>query len=74
MKRAVFLDRDGSLIADKDYLHRPEEVAIFPGTAAALRRLREAGFMLFIITNQSGVGRGYFTLNDIQDEDSPPAL
>jgi len=36
MKRAVFLDRDGTLIADKDYLHRPEEVVIFPGTAAAL--------------------------------------
>ena len=51
MKRAVFLDRDGTLIEDKDYLHRPEEVVIFPGTAAALRRLREAGFMLFIVTN-----------------------
>src|SRR5438093_11015141 len=67
MKRAVFLDRDGTLIEDKDYLHRPEEVVIFPGTGAALRRLREAGFMLFIITNQSGVGRGYFTLKDVQE-------
>ena len=67
MKRAVFLDRDGTLIADKDYLHRPEEVVIFPGAGAALRRLREAGFMLFIVTNQSGVGRAYFTLKDVHE-------
>lgn len=66
MKRAVFLDRDGTLIEDKDYLHRPEEVVIFPGAPAALHRLQEAGFQLFIVTNQSGVGRGYFTLNDVE--------
>src|SRR6267154_6081276 len=65
MKRAVFLDRDGTLIEDKDYLHRPEEVVIFPGVPAALRRLRKAGFTLFLVTNQSGVGRGFFTLEDV---------
>jgi D-glycero-D-manno-heptose 1,7-bisphosphate phosphatase len=67
MKRAVFLDRDGTLIEDKDYLHRPEEVVIFPGAADALKRLQKAGFLLFIVTNQSGIGRGYFTLKDCEN-------
>src|SRR5687767_14537316 len=66
MKRAVFLDRDGTLIEDKDYLHRPEDVVIFPGAGEALRRLQEAGFMLIIVTNQSGIGRGYFTADDCE--------
>jgi D-glycero-D-manno-heptose 1,7-bisphosphate phosphatase len=65
MKRAVFLDRDGTLIAEKNYLHRPEDVVIFPGAGQALRRLADAGFRLFIVSNQSGVGRGYFTLADV---------
>jgi D-glycero-D-manno-heptose 1,7-bisphosphate phosphatase len=65
VKRAAFLDRDGTLIEDKDYLHRPEEVIIFPGVGPALRRLQDAGFKLFIITNQSGVGRGYFPIEDV---------
>ena len=65
MNRAVFLDRDGTLIEDKDYLHRPEEVAVFPGVGAALKRLQDDGFKLFIITNQSGVGRGYFPIEDV---------
>jgi D-glycero-D-manno-heptose 1,7-bisphosphate phosphatase len=65
MKRAVFLDRDGTLIAEKNYLHQVEEVEIFPGAVLALKRLQDAGFLLFIISNQSGVGRGYFTLADV---------
>ena len=66
MKRAVFLDRDGTLIEDKDYLHRPEDVVIFPGASEALKRLKEAGFLLIIVTNQSGIGRGYFTAEDCE--------
>jgi D-glycero-D-manno-heptose 1,7-bisphosphate phosphatase len=66
-KAAVFLDRDGTIIEDKDYLHRPEEVVIFPGAVSALRRLQDAGFDLVLVTNQSGVGRGYFTIEDVQD-------
>jgi D-glycero-D-manno-heptose 1,7-bisphosphate phosphatase len=65
VKRAVFLDRDGTLIEDKDYLHLPEEVVIYPGVGPALKRLQDAGFKLFIVTNQSGVGRGYFPLEDV---------
>ena len=62
---AVFLDRDGTIIVEKNYLYRPEEVAIFPGAPEALKRLQHAGFKLFIVSNQSGVGRGYFTLDDV---------
>lgn len=65
-KRAVFLDRDGTIIEDRDYLSRPEEVVIFSGVAAALKQLQDAGFLLFIVSNQSGVGRGYFTLAEVE--------
>jgi D-glycero-D-manno-heptose 1,7-bisphosphate phosphatase len=64
MNRAVFLDRDGTLIAEKNYLRRPEDVEVFPDAGAALKKLSAAGFKLVIITNQSGIGRGYFTLAD----------
>jgi D-glycero-D-manno-heptose 1,7-bisphosphate phosphatase len=66
MERAVFLDRDGTLIAEKNYLHRPEEVEILPGTRQALQKLGQAGFKLIIVTNQSGIGRGYFTLAEAE--------
>ena len=62
MNRAVFLDRDGTIIQDRNYLNRPEDVAIFPGAAKALHSLAKAGFKLVIVSNQSGIGRGYFTL------------
>lgn len=65
MNRAVFLDRDGTLIEEKHYLHKPEDVELFPEAARALKRLQDAGFKLFVISNQSGVGRGYFTLADV---------
>jgi len=66
MKRAIFLDRDGTLIEEKVYLHQAADVVIFPGAGAALKRLQAAGFLLFIVTNQSGVGRGYYTLADVE--------
>ena len=66
MKRAVFLDRDGTLIEEKQYLHRPDQVVFFAGAVAALQKLAQANFQLFLVTNQSGVGRGYFTLEDVQ--------
>lgn len=66
MIQAVFVDRDGTLIEEKEYLRRPDQVVIFPGAGAALRRLQDAGFALFIVSNQSGVGRGYFTLDDVE--------
>ena len=66
MNRAVFLDRDGTIIAEKNYLHRVADVELYPGAAAALKRLADAGYRLFIVTNQSGIGRGYFTLADAE--------
>src|SRR5271168_1985281 len=66
MNRAIFLDRDGTLIAEKNYLCRAEDVEIFPGAGGALKKLSDAGFKLFIVSNQSGVGRGYFTLADVE--------
>ncbi|HOT30194.1 MAG TPA: HAD family hydrolase [Candidatus Ozemobacteraceae bacterium] len=58
MRRAVFLDRDGTLNPDPGYISRPEDFELFPETPKTLRRLRDAGFLLIIVTNQSGVARG----------------
>lgn len=66
MNAAVFLDRDGALIEEKNYLHRVEDVVIFPEAFGGLKRLAAAGFGLFIVTNQSGVGRGYYTMADVE--------
>src|SRR5207245_10949505 len=59
---AVFVDRDGTIMEDCDYCSDPKDVKIFPGVPEALRRLRAKGFNLIIITNQSGIGRGLFTI------------
>jgi D,D-heptose 1,7-bisphosphate phosphatase len=64
--RAVFLDRDGTLIEDTGYLSDPAKVSVFPEVPAALRRLKDAGFLLIINTNQSGIGRGYYTERDYE--------
>jgi len=58
--RAVFLDRDGTLMADVGYPRHPDQVTLLPGAAEGLAACRDAGFRLAIISNQSGVGRGYF--------------
>ena len=63
---AVFLDRDGTLMEEADYCSHPEQVRIIAGAAEALRRLKDAGFRLVIVTNQSGVGRGYYTIADYE--------
>lgn len=57
---AVFLDRDGTIIAEREYLSDPAGVELLPGTVEALRRLREAGYALVVITNQSGIARGLY--------------
>jgi D-glycero-D-manno-heptose 1,7-bisphosphate phosphatase len=58
--RAVFLDRDGTLMVDVGYPRDPDDVRLLPGVVEGLKACREAGFRLAIISNQSGVGRGYF--------------
>ncbi len=60
----VFLDRDGTLIRNVPYLHDPAKVELLPGVAQGLVRLQEAGFRLVIVTNQQGIGLGYFTIED----------
>lgn len=62
---AIFLDRDGTMIEEADYLSQPEGVVLYPGVGPALRRLMDFGFKLVIVTNQSGIGRGYFSEADM---------
>jgi len=62
LSAAVFIDRDGTIIEDADYCSHPEQVKVFPGVPEALRRLKSKGFKLIVITNQSGIGRGFFTV------------
>jgi D-glycero-D-manno-heptose 1,7-bisphosphate phosphatase len=64
VNRALFIDRDGTLIIDKVYLADPAGVELIPGAAESLRRARALGFKLFLFTNQSGIGRGFHTLED----------
>lgn len=66
MKPCIFLDRDGTLIEERHYLSDPAQVALVPGAAEAVRLAGQAGFLVVVLTNQSGVGRGYFTLDDVE--------
>jgi D-glycero-D-manno-heptose 1,7-bisphosphate phosphatase len=65
MSKALFLDRDGTIIVDKHYLADPAGVELIPGVRTALQRARELGYKLFLFTNQSGIGRGLYTLDDV---------
>jgi D-glycero-D-manno-heptose 1,7-bisphosphate phosphatase len=65
-RAALFLDRDGTLIRHVPYLHDPAGVELIPGTREALERAQELGYLIFMHTNQSGVGRGMFTLEDVE--------
>lgn len=60
MRPAVFLDRDGTMIVERGYLRRLEDIDVFPYTPGAIARLRAAGFAVVVTTNQAGVARGYF--------------
>ena len=63
--KAIFLDRDGTLNQDIGYLHSLDQLIWIPGTFAALRRLQSLGFLLFVVTNQSGVARGLYSEQDV---------
>lgn len=67
LRKVIFLDRDGTINVDYGYLHRREQFELLPGALEGLKLLREMGFGLVIITNQSGIGRGMFTIDDYYD-------
>jgi len=64
VEKAIFLDRDGTLIRDVGYCSKARDVELLEGVGKLLPRLKAAGFRLVIVTNQSGIGRGYFTEAD----------
>jgi D-glycero-D-manno-heptose 1,7-bisphosphate phosphatase len=71
MRQAVFFDRDGTLMEEAEYCSDPARVHVFPDVADALRKLHAGGFLNIVVTNQSGIGRGYFTeaqYHAVQDE------
>ena len=67
MKRAVFLDRDGTINIEKEYLYRAKDFEFIPGAPEAVRLLNQAGIMVVVVTNQSGVARGYYTEDDVEN-------
>lgn len=66
MPRYVLLDRDGTVIHDAHYLSDPAGVSLLPGAASGMRRMLAAGWRIVIVTNQSGIGRGYYTDTDYE--------
>ena len=66
LRKAIFLDRDCTIIEDMEFSVAPEKLRPLPGALEAMRRMRQAGYALVIITNQSGVGRGHFTEEELR--------
>lgn len=66
MRRAVFLDRDGTIIEDVGHLHRSKDIRLMSGAARAIRMLREAGYVIVVVTNQSVVARGMLTEAEVE--------
>jgi D-glycero-D-manno-heptose 1,7-bisphosphate phosphatase len=64
-KPAIFLDRDGTVCREVNYLSHPDDLEIFPFTSKALQLLKEKDFLIILITNQSGIGRGFFDKNTL---------
>ncbi len=65
MNKALFLDRDGTIIREKNYLSDPAGVELMPGAAEGLKKALQRGYRLFLLTNQSGVGRGWFGMEAV---------
>jgi histidinol-phosphate phosphatase family protein len=66
LKPAVFLDRDGTINVDPGYIRRPSELHLIPGAAAAIRTLNERSIPVVVVSNQSGLARGYFTTGELE--------
>ncbi len=67
MSKVVFLDRDGTINEEVNYLHRPEELKFLDGVPEAIKLLKDNGFKIIVVTNQAGVARGYYTCKDVED-------
>lgn len=67
MEKVIFLDRDGTLNEEVNYLHRKEDLKILDGVPEALRMLKEHGYKLVVVTNQAGVARGYYAEADVEE-------
>ena len=65
MNKAIFLDRDGTLNIDKDYLYKIEDFEFLPDVVESLKTLYEEGYLLIVITNQSGIAKGYYSEDDL---------
>ena len=65
--RAVFLDRDGTIMEDGNYVGDIDRIVLIPQTIKALKLLKDHGYKLFVVTNQSGVGRGFFTTEAVKN-------
>lgn len=66
MCRTIFLDRDGTINEEVNYLHRPEDLRLLPGAAEAIRLWNDHGFRVVVVTNQAGVARGYYPESDVE--------
>ena len=66
MRKAFFLDRDGVVNVEVDYLHRPEDVVLVPGAARALRMIHAADYLAIVVSNQSGVARGMYGMAEVK--------
>lgn len=66
MNKAFFLDRDGTINVDTGYVGNPDDVKLLPGAAEAIKKMNDAGYLVIVISNQSGVARGYFGIEDVE--------
>jgi len=65
MNKAFFLDRDGVIVVETDYLSDPDQVELIPGTVEAIKAIHAAGYLSIVVSNQSGVARGYYDEADV---------
>ena len=65
MEKAIFLDRDGTINVDKGYVHKPEDFVFMAGAPEAIRQMNKFGYKVIVISNQSGIARGFFTSDDV---------
>jgi len=66
LRKAVFIDRDDTIVKDVPYCNRPEDLKFFNGVGNSIKKLNKAGFFFIIITNQLGIGRGFLTKNILE--------